>query len=246
MYFYIEFLIKKLYLSSLKLVMITQNIKILNEKITAKLKSVGKSYTDIKIIAVSKFNPLESISEAYQNNIINFGENRAQEFCDKAEKINFDVNWHFIGHLQSNKVKSVVEFADYIHSVDSFKLISEINKRAENINKIQKVLLEVKTSHEESKYGITDESEILDIMQQTEKLKNVDVVGLMTMAPFTDEKEIIKNCFKKLRLLKEKINSKGYNLSELSMGMTNDWEEAIEEGSTMLRIGSAIFGERVY
>lgn len=226
--------------------MITQNIKILNEKITAKLNSIGRNYTDIKLIAVSKYNPLESISEAYRNNIINFGENRAQEFCDKAEKISFDVTWHFLGHLQSNKVKSVVEYADYIHSIDSIKLIFEINKRAENVNKIQKILLEVKTSEEESKYGLTEESEIIDIVNKAKELKNIEIVGLMTMAPFTDDKLIVKNCFMQLRLLKEKINSQGYALKELSMGMTNDWEEALEEGSTMLRIGSAIFGDRVY
>lgn len=226
--------------------MITQNIKILEEKITAKCSSVRTNREDIKLIAVSKYNPVAAIEEACNAGIKHFGENRAQEFCEKAELINNDIVWHFIGHLQSNKVKNVVEFADYIHSVESVKLLEEINKRAENIGKKQKILLEVKTSGEDSKYGLTEQQEIFTLADKCRELNNIDLIGLMTMAPFTDDKKVIRECFSNLRLFKNELNLKGYNLTELSMGMSNDWEIAIEEGSTMLRIGTTIFGERDY
>jgi PLP dependent protein len=139
-----------------------------------------------------------------------------------------------------------VEAADVIHSVDSLALAEEINKRAEKSNKIQKILLQVKTSEEETKSGLTEKEELFELVDRCKFLSSIELIGLMTIAPFTDDEEIIRKSFSYLRKLKDEINSKGNNLKELSMGMTSDYKIAIEEGATMLRIGSAIFGERDY
>ena len=151
-----------------------------------------------------------------------------------------------IGTLQKNKVKYAVNAAELIHSVDSIELVEEINKRAEKIGKVQKILLEVKTSEEETKSGLETENEILSLVKRCSELKNIELKGLMTMAPLTEDANIIRKSFRDLRNLKDQINNKGYNLTELSMGMTSDFEIAIEEGATMIRIGSAIFGDRDY
>ncbi|MGE5795643.1 MAG: YggS family pyridoxal phosphate-dependent enzyme, partial [Ignavibacteria bacterium] len=154
--------------------------------------------------------------------------------------------WHFIGNLQRNKVRFAVEASEYIHSVDSLLLAMEINKRAAKLNKIQKILLEIKTSDEETKSGLADESEISDLAEYCKEYPNLDLVGLMTMAPFTDDEKKIRESFRSLRNLRDELNGQGINMKELSMGMTNDFLIAVEEGATMLRIGTAIFGERKY
>ena len=164
----------------------------------------------------------------------------------KFEKLGNSVTWHIIGTLQKNKVKYAVNAAELIHSVDSIELVEEINKRAEKISKVQKILLEVKTSEEETKSGLETENEILSLVKRCSELKNIELKGLMTMAPLTEDANIIRKSFRDLRNLKDQINNKGYNLTELSMGMTSDFEIAIEEGATMIRIGSAIFGDRDY
>jgi hypothetical protein len=146
--------------------------------------------------------------------------------------------------LQTNKVKYIIKNAEYIHSVDSVKLSEELDKKAESENKVQKVLLEINTSFEASKYGLREEKEVFNTAEFCKLKKNLNLVGLMTMAPFVDDKELIRKCFIRLRNLKETLNQSGFVLTELSMGMTNDYEIAIEEGATMLRIGSAIFSER--
>ncbi|MHB8339402.1 MAG: YggS family pyridoxal phosphate-dependent enzyme, partial [Ignavibacteriaceae bacterium] len=151
-----------------------------------------------------------------------------------------------IGNLQRNKVRFVVNSAEYIHSVDSLLLASEINKYAGKINKMQKILLQVKTSNEETKSGIIGESEVRDIAFYCREFHNIELTGLMTIAPFTENRDLIKKSFRTLYKLKNKLNAEGLNLKELSMGMTSDFDLAIEEGATMLRIGSAIFGERDY
>ncbi|MDF1611814.1 YggS family pyridoxal phosphate-dependent enzyme [Stygiobacter electus] len=226
--------------------MLEKNIKIVWDKISNACFKCGRNVSELRLIAVSKTQPSDLILEAIKLGLNNFGENKAQELKQKAEQINFDVIWHFIGHLQTNKVKYIINHAEFIHSVDSIKLAEEINSKAEKINKRQKILLEVKTSEEESKFGLQSENDVFNLLEFCKSKANIEVVGLMTMAPFTDNEKIIRKSFSSLRLLKEKINSFGYNLTELSMGMTNDFEIAIEEGSTMLRIGTAIFGERNY
>ncbi|MFN3693626.1 MAG: YggS family pyridoxal phosphate-dependent enzyme [Ignavibacterium sp.] len=226
--------------------MIAENLARLKEKIDWKCKEVGRDTKEIRLIAVSKYFGTDAILEANSLGVKDFGENRAQELMLKYEKIGDKVIWHFIGTLQKNKVKFAVKAAEYIHSVDSIELLKEINKRASSLNKVQKILLEVKTSHEETKSGLTNEEEIFRIAEEAKNYPNVNLVGLMTIAPLTDDENLIRKSFRDLRLLKDKMNKSGINITELSMGMTSDFEIAIEEGSTMLRIGSAIFGERDY
>ena len=226
--------------------MIEKNLSILKERIEKCCKTAGRNPDEIKLIAVSKYFGLDSILEAKKLGVKDFGENRAQELTLKFEKLGDSVTWHFIGTLQKNKVKYAVKAAEFIHSVESIELAEEINNRAEKLDKVQKILIEVKTSGEESKSGVENEAEIIELVKRCNELKNVQLIGLMTMAPLTDDEKIIRKSFRDLRNLKDRINTKGFKLTELSMGMTSDFEIAIEEGATMLRIGSAIFGERDY
>lgn len=226
--------------------MIAENLVSLRLKIEQSCKRSGRNVDDIKLIAVSKYFGVDAIVEAKNLGLTDFGENRAQELILKFEKLGDSVHWHMIGTLQKNKVKYAVKAAEYIHSVDSPDLVDEINIRAEKIDKVQKILLEVKTSEEETKSGMKIGAEILQLVKRCSESKNINLIGLMTMAPLTDNTNIIRKSFRDLRNLKDRINNKGYNLTELSMGMTSDFEIAIEEGATMLRIGSAIFGERDY
>ena len=224
--------------------MIAEKLKIVNDKIERACDRVGRNPSDVKLIAVSKTKPIEMIYEANEAGLIHFGENKAQEFRDKAAEINKKVIWHFIGHLQTNKVKYVVKDAEYIHAADSKKIIDEINKRAAREEKIQKVLLEVNVSGEETKYGLKTEKEIFELAEYCSEKANISLQGLMTMAPFTDDEKEIRSTFSGLRKYFDELNSKGFNLKELSMGMSNDFEIAIEEGATMIRLGTTLFGAR--
>jgi len=226
--------------------MIAENLAQLRAKIEETCKRSGRNPVDVKLIAVSKYFGVDSIIEAKNCGLTDFGENRAQELTLKYEKLGNDVTWHMIGTLQKNKVKYAVNAADLIHSVDSLELVEEINARAEKLGKVQNILLEVKTSEEETKSGLETEYEILSLVKRCSELKNIQLKGFMTMAPLTEDANIIRKSFRDLRNLKDQINNKGYNLTELSMGMTSDFEIAIEEGATMIRIGSAIFGDRDY
>lgn len=226
--------------------MIAENLHIIKEKIEKKCSFCGRDPKEITLIAVSKTRPLSAIEDAFKAGMVNFGENKPQELKSKAESISFPVKWHMIGHLQTNKVKYIINNAEYIHSVDSLKLAEEINNRAEKSGKIQNILLEVNTSGEESKFGLNDKNDILSITNFCKNSGSLKLCGLMTMAPFTDDEMIIRNCFRKTKSLFNRLNEEGYDLKEISMGMTNDFEIAIEEGATMLRIGTAIFGEREY
>lgn len=226
--------------------MLEKNIKIIQEKIESVCNRIGRNHNELKLIAVSKTQPIHLIEEANNFGLIHFGENKAQELNQKAQLLNKNIFWHFIGHLQTNKVKYVINHAEYIHSVDSLKLAEEINSRAEKINKKQKVLLEIKTSDEATKFGLQNEDEIFQLLEFCGHKKNIEVIGLMTMAPFTNDENLIRKSFQSLFQIKEKFNKQGFALNELSMGMTNDFEIAIEEGATMLRIGTAIFGQRNY
>jgi hypothetical protein len=226
--------------------MIADNIRSLRDRIAEKCIKVNRNPEEIKIIAVSKNFGVNEILETLKEGIHDFGENKAQDLDAKFANLGNKVTWHFIGHLQRNKVRFVVNSADYIHSVDSLQIAMEINKRAEKINKVQKILLQIKTSNEETKSGISNENEIIDIANYCKDLKNTELAGLMTISPLTDDQNLVRKSFKYLSNLKDNLKSNGIFLNELSMGMTDDFEIAIEEGATMLRIGTAIFGERDY
>jgi len=202
-----------------------------------------------KLIAVSKTNPVEKIKEAYDAGQRAFGENRVQELTPKFEALPKDIEWHMIGHMQSNKVKYIAPFIHLIHSVDSYNLLEEINKQAAKIKRTISCLLQIHIAEEESKFGFS-EQEAFDLLQSESinNLNHVTIVGLMGMATFTDDKNQVRKEFKGLKTFFEKLKSSNLHsnalMKELSMGMSGDYQIALEEGSTMVRVGSAIFGER--
>jgi pyridoxal phosphate enzyme (YggS family) len=227
--------------------MIADNIKLVRDRIFEKCVEIGRNSQEIRLIAVSKNFGTGDINQAYDGGIKDFGENKAQELNSKFEILGNKVAWHFIGHLQRNKVKFAIRSAQYIHSVDSLSLANEINKKAERINKVQKILLQVKTSEEETKSGIETEDEVFSLVNSCNGMRNIELTGLMTIAPFTNNEEDIRKSFRYLCKLRDDLRKRGFvNIKELSMGMTSDYVIAIEEGATMLRIGSAIFGQRDY
>lgn len=200
----------------------------------------------VTLVAVSKTKPVEDLQEAYDAGIRDFGENKIQEMCDKYEVLPKDIRWHMIGHVQTNKVKYMAPFVYLIHGVDSLKLLKEINKQAERNNRVIDVLLQQFIADEETKFGL-DEEEILQIMtEEIQNLPNIRVVGLMGMATFTDNENQVRNEFKTLKSNFDLLQKNHPDVSILSMGMSGDYEMAIEEGSTMVRIGSSIFGNRNY
>ena len=226
--------------------MIVQNLQTVRDRISEKCASANRDISEIKLIAVSKNFGANDITAAFEAGARDFGENKAQELDGKFQELGNKITWHFIGNLQKNKVKYVVRSAEFIHSVTSLSLAEEINNRAEQVNKNQKILIQVKTSDEETKSGVTEENEVLDLVHACKEFSNISLVGLMTIAPFTDNENLIRKSFSYLRNLRDKLKDQGLDLKELSMGMTSDFEIAIEEGATMLRIGSAIFGKRDY
>ena len=200
----------------------------------------------VTLVAVSKTKPVEDLQEAYDAGIRDFGENKIQEMCDKYEVLPKDIRWHMIGHVQTNKVKYMAPFVYLIHGVDSLKLLKEINKQAEKNNRVIDVLLQQFIADEETKFGL-DEEEIHQIMtEEIQNLPNIRVVGLMGMATFTDDENQVRNEFKTLKSNFDLLQKNHSDVSILSMGMSGDYEMAIEEGSTMVRIGSSIFGNRNY
>jgi len=226
--------------------MIKENLNRVRDEIAEKCLKIGRNPAEITLIAVSKTYGYESVLEAQSCGQKDFGENWSQELVEKYDFVPKDISWHFIGHLQTNKAKYVVPRAEFIHSVDTLRLAEEIVKIAQKQNKSQKILLEIKTSEEATKHGLTSEKEIDEIAGFCKENENINLVGLMTMAPFTDDEEKVRKSFSQLRLLKDELNGKGFGLKELSMGMTGDFKLALEEGATMLRIGTAIFGTRNY
>jgi pyridoxal phosphate enzyme (YggS family) len=201
------------------------------------------------MVCVSKFHPVEALQAAYDCGERDFGESRAQELLLKYEALPKDIRWHFIGHLQTNKVKQILPFVHMIHSVDSLKLLEVINKEAEKIQRRIKVLLEVHVAKEETKSGFTPE-EILSLNTQLSTLNYIDICGLMGMATNTDDESEWRRCFREIKHLGKQLlnHSELLNNSapQISMGMSDDYLVAIEEGSTMVRIGSSIFGSRGY
>ena len=204
---------------------------------------------DITLVAVSKTKPVEEIKKKYNEGFINFGENRVNELVQKFNLLPKDINWHMIGHLQTNKVKKIIPFVSLIHSVDSLKLIDKIENESKKFDKKTNILLQVHIAKEKSKYGFNFE-EVRDFFknQLDESYKNINIVGLMGMATFTNNKNQIRKEFKKLKILYDEIKSisqkNNQKIKILSMGMSSDYKIAIEEGSNMVRIGSLIFGER--
>ena len=203
---------------------------------------------NVTLVAVSKTKPVSDLMEAYNAGERVFGENKIQEMTEKWEQMPKDIQWHMIGHVQTNKVKYMAEYVSLIHGVDSLKLLQEINKQAAKHNRIIDCLLQMYIAEEETKFGL-DEKELEDILHfvQNDKLQNIKVVGLMGMATFTDNQTQIKKEFLNLKSTFDKINSLSivnYQLSIISMGMSGDYNLAIECGSTMVRIGSSIFGNR--
>ena len=206
---------------------------------------------NVKLIAVSKTQPVEYILEAYKENQRIFGENKAQELNKKHETLPKDIEWHFIGHLQTNKVKYIAPFVSLIHSVDSLSLLEEINKQALKNNRTINCLLQFHIATEDTKFGFSFEEAIELLNSETYKnLKNIEIIGVMGMATYTDDNNHIRQEFKSLKTifsqLKSNYFSNNASFKEISMGMSGDFEIAIEEGSTMVRIGSSIFGERNY
>lgn len=224
------------------------NIKEINNNIMEAVKNSNRDKENVELIAVSKTRTVEEMKKVVDLGLVKFGENRAQEFREKHEKFDDDIIWHFIGHLQRNKVKYLVGKVSLIHSVDSVRLAKAINKEAIKENLVQDVLLQFNISKEKSKYGFYEE-DLTEIIKEIKDLKNLNAIGLMTMAPHTDNSEESREYFKGLRQLSVDINSQkidNMNIRELSMGMTSDYKIAIQEGATMIRIGTAIFGERSY
>ncbi|MDP5061531.1 MAG: YggS family pyridoxal phosphate-dependent enzyme [Maribacter sp.] len=199
----------------------------------------------VTLVAVSKTKPNSYIQEAYDAGQRIFGENRVQEMTEKWENMPKDIEWHMIGHLQRNKVKYMAEYVSLVHGVDSPRLLSEINKQAEKHNRVISCLLQVHIAEEDTKFGFNEE-ELLDLVANEEfkAFKNVKIVGLMGMATFTDNMDQVRREFASLKLLFNKLKNNYTDFSTLSMGMSGDYQIAIEEGSTMVRIGSSIFGSR--
>ena len=205
----------------------------------------------VKLVCVSKFHPDGAILEAYEAGERIFGESRVQELLDKQPRLPADIQWHFIGHLQTNKIKYIVPFVDLIHGVDSLKVLQEIDKQAEKVGRVVPCLLQVHIAQEETKFGFSA-GELAEMLESDEfkQLKNVEIRGLMGMATLTDNSAQIRQEFSMLKALRDEIKQQFFagceSFAELSMGMSDDYLIAIEEGSTMIRIGTSIFGVREY
>jgi pyridoxal phosphate enzyme (YggS family) len=212
-------------------------------------KQISKINKEIKeqaeLIAVSKTRSIEDINEAYNQGQKKFGENRVQEIVDKFNKLPKDIEWHMIGHLQKNKVKYISEFISLIHSLDRISLANEIDKNGKKHDKSIDCLIQIKISKEESKFGLNID-ELHSFYNEVKMFKNINIRGLMGMATYTDDKELVNNEFKKMKKLFEKMKSIDSNIKILSIGMSDDYSLAMKNGSNMIRVGSKIFGKRNY
>ena len=228
--------------------MIKENLEIVERNIADACEKAGKKRGDVTLIAVSKTKPVSDIRQAMECGITVFGENKVQEIKDKTEEIKEPLSWHMIGHLQANKVKYLPGRVCMIHSVDNVKLAAEIEKQFSKADQIIDVLIEVNMAHEESKFGLSPE-EVPDFVKEISSYPHLHIRGLMTIAPFTEDPESNRIYFRGLRELKDSINGMnipGVNMDTLSMGMTGDYQVAIEEGATFVRVGTGIFGKRDY
>lgn len=222
---------------------VRDNLLRVRERIERAAQRVGRNPNEIKLVAVSKTVESARIKEAIEAGVTILGENYVQEAQKKIEEIGRLVAWHFIGHLQSNKAKYAVRLFDMIHSLDSIPLIEELNRRAKQVDRIMKVLIEVNLSGEATKFG-TDEEKISNLAKRILAVDHLSLEGLMTMPPYFDSPEMSRPYYIRLRELKEKMAEEGIPMKELSMGMSSDFEIAIEEGATYVRVGTAIFGPR--
>lgn len=224
---------------------LVKNLELINQEIKESME-IAKRTDKVLLVGVTKTFPVDVISEGLKIGINDVGENKAQEFSGKYDIIRDKVNWHFIGHLQKNKVKYVVGKAQLIHSVDSVELAEEISKRSIKLNLVQDILIEVNISGEQSKFGVKSEN-IVEILEGISDLEGIRVRGLMTMAPNIDDETIVRDVFKSLRILKEEIaamNLRNIHMDYLSMGMSQDFKWAILEGANIIRVGSSLYGKR--
>ena len=228
--------------------MIQENIKLVEENIKKACEKVGRDVNEVTLIAVSKTKPYTAIEEALPTGVKDYGENKVQELCDKYEILPKDIKWHMIGHLQRNKVKYLVGKASLIHSVDSIRLAEQIEKEYAKADEIANILIEVNMAQEESKFGITSE-ETEQLVREIAKFPHIRIKGLMTIAPYTDNPESNRVYFRNMKKLSVDIENKNIDnvsMSVLSMGMTGDYQVAVEEGATLVRVGTGIFGEINY
>ena len=228
--------------------MLIENYKKVQDNIIKACIKSGRNPEEVTLIAVSKTKPLSDIETLIKYGVTEFGENKAQELSEKFQNVSKPVNFHMIGHLQTNKIKYIIDKACLIHSVDSVHLAEAINKEAAKRNMIANILIEVNIAHEESKFGITEDY-LEDMLNEIKNYSNIRVNGLMTIAPFVEKKKKNRGYFRKMYQLLLDIKSKNIDnvhMDILSMGMTNDYIVAVEEGATMVRVGTGIFGERNY
>jgi len=224
------------------------NLKEIYRKMAHAAMRAGRELSEVSLLAVTKTVDIDLIRKAVNIGLRKFGENRVQEaqkkiMSDELKALSEKIQWHLIGHLQKNKVKTAVGLFDLIHSVDSLELAEEIDSQAAKTGKQQRILIQVKLSEEETKHGAA-EKDLFDLLRKAATLTHVKLEGLMTLPPFFDDPEKARPYFRKLSDLRKEAEGKGFSLPELSMGMSHDFEVAIEEGATMVRVGTAIFGER--
>lgn len=220
---------------------VSENLEVIQSQIAEACKKANRSHEEIKIIAVTKYVSAERAHEAIEAGVVNLGENRDEGLLEKIDQIKDKPIWHFIGTLQTRKVKNIIEHVTYIHSLDRLSLAKEIDKRA--ASKVN-CLIQINASGEESKHGLEPE-DVFDFVSELKRYPNILVSGLMTMAPNTEDEQVIRDCFKKMKNLQREIQSLSLDYApcnELSMGMSNDFQIAVEEGSTMVRIGTALVG----
>jgi len=228
--------------------MLLENASAVFKKMSHAAMRAGRRPEDVRLVAVTKTVGIDEIRKAADIGLRVFGENRIQEAKEKITNLKFEssnsnIEWHLIGHLQRNKAKYAVKLFDMIHSVDSEELAADLNEEAKKAGKVQRVLIQVKLSAEETKSGISEQDLPL-LVEKVARLGNLNLEGLMTIPPFFDDPETARPFFRRLRELRDGLEKKGFVLPELSMGMSNDYEVAIQEGATLVRIGTAIFGER--
>ncbi len=228
--------------------MLKENLKEVEKNILQACEKAGRNREDVTLIAVSKTKPVSMLQEIYEEGIRDFGENKVQELASKYEEMPKDIRWHMIGHLQRNKVKQVIDKACLIHSVDSYRLAEEINIQAKKKNIVVPILVEVNIAEEESKFGIHREDAI-QLVEEIAELENIRIEGLMTIAPYVEDPEENRQYFRNIKQLSVDIirkNIDNVTMNVLSMGMTGDYTVAIEEGATLVRVGTGIFGARNY
>jgi len=227
---------------------IMRNLDNVMLRVRAAAERSGRSMEDIKVIAVTKTVDVARINDVYEYGLRDMGENRVQELLEKYDKLPSDIKWHLIGHLQTNKVKYIADKVEMIHSVDSIELAKEIDKRAARLQRKVNILLQVNVSGEETKFGISPD-QVDEYISELSRMENISIKGLMTIAPYAQDPQDVRPVFRKLYNIYIDIKSKRYDnvsMDYLSMGMSNDFEVAIEEGANIVRIGTSIFGKRDY